>query len=84
MNASHLPECYGGMFPDVLHLAEGRSAPGRVFTVSLQRVGGMFRDNRCVEADLVRWEECRRCPEFEGCYKFAVAKLALESAVHDQ
>ena len=84
MQDIHRPECYGMMFPNVLHLTDGRSAPGKVFTVTLERAGGMIRSGRSVEADLPQWEECQRCQEFDGCYKFSMAKLALESAIHDQ
>ena len=84
MNDTHQPDCYGRMFPDLLHLPEGRPARGRVFTVLLERVGGMFRGGRSVAADLAAWEECRRCPRVEDCYKLSMAKLALESAVQDQ
>lgn len=74
------PECYGAMFPDVLHLPEDRPASGTVFTVLLQRAGGMFRSHRSVTADMVRWKECESCPMFDSCYKLSMAKLALESA----
>ena len=39
MNNTHQPECYGTLFPDVLHLPEDRPASGKVFTVLL-RTGG--------------------------------------------
>ena len=40
VNNDH-PECYGRLFPEVLHLPEDRPASGTVFTVLLQRAGGM-------------------------------------------
>ena len=43
MTNNHHPECYGTLFPDVLHLPEDRLASGTVFTVLLQRAGGMYR-----------------------------------------
>lgn len=46
------PECYGTLFPDVLHLPEDRPASGTVFTVLLQRAGGMYRCSRSVTADM--------------------------------
>ena len=33
MANNHHPECYGTLFPDVLHLPEDRPASGTVFTV---------------------------------------------------
>jgi hypothetical protein len=82
MSEGHQPECYGRIFPDVLHLPEGRPSKGTVFAVKLQRVGGMFSYERSVTADMGRWNECRHCPEFDGCYMFSMAKLAMESADH--
>ncbi len=75
------PECFGTVFPDMLHLPEDRPASGKVFTVLLRRAGGLYRSDRSVTADMAGWEECKRCPEFDGCYKFSMAKLAVESAV---
>ena len=84
MNNMHQLECYGTLFPDVLNLAEGRPASGKVFTVVLERAGGMWRSSRSVTADMVQWIECQQCPVFEDCYKFSMAKLALESAIQNR
>jgi hypothetical protein len=84
MNHNDLPECYGTLFPDVLNLPEDRSASGRVFTVLLQRAGGMWRCSRSVTADMEQWVRCKECPDFDGCYRFSMAKLTLESAIRDQ
>ncbi|MEQ8789831.1 MAG: hypothetical protein RIC55_26290 [Pirellulaceae bacterium] len=73
--------CYGKMFPDVLHLQNDRPQHGKVFSVVLERAGGLWRSNRQVTADMSEWDECRECPLFEECYKFSMAKLALSSAV---
>ena len=81
MQDTDKPTCYGTMFPDMLHLPEDRPASGKVFTVLLERAGGMIRSNRSVTADVAKWKECEGCLEFEGCYRFSMAKLALESAV---
>lgn len=75
------PECYGTMFPSVLSLREDGSNSGTVFSVVLERAGGMWRSNRSVTADMGRWDRCLECEEFEDCYKLSMAKLALESAV---
>lgn len=84
MNATHQPECYGTLFPDVLSLPEDRPASGKGFTVVLQRAGGIWRASRSVSADMEQWDECQQCPEFESCYKLSMAKLALESAVQNR
>ena len=76
MNDAHQPECYGTLFPGVLYLPEDRLPLGTVFTVVLERAGGMWRYSRSVTADMERWDECHQvCPDFEGCYKFSMAKL---------
>jgi radical SAM protein with 4Fe4S-binding SPASM domain len=77
------PECFGTMFPCVLHLPDDRPACGKVFTVLLERAGGMMRSQRTVTADKDAWRECSACEEFENCYRFCMAKLTLESAIHD-
>src|SRR5208337_3758312 len=52
-------------------------ASGTVFTVLLQRAGGMYRCSRSVAADMEQWDRCQQCPDFDGCYKFSMAKLTL-------
>ncbi|HKI17388.1 MAG TPA: hypothetical protein VKA15_05890 [Isosphaeraceae bacterium] len=84
MTDHHHPECYATMFPDVLRLSEDRPTAGKVFTVLLQRAGGMWRCNRTVTANMQQWDECQECPDFDGCYKFSMAKLALESAIQNR
>jgi hypothetical protein len=84
MAATPHRECYGRLFPGIIHLPEDRAASGKVFSVLLQRVGGMYRSARSVAADLDQWDECEQCPEFEGCYRFSMAKLALEAAVQNR
>lgn len=75
------PECFGTMFPDVLHVQNDHNVKGKVFSVLLQRAGGLWRCSREVTADIREWDACRECPDFENCYKFCTAKLFLESAI---
>lgn len=84
MSNSEHPECYGTMFPSVLHIPEDRPAAGRVFTVVLKWAGGMWRSDRTVTADEERRNECQKCGDFDGCYKFSMAKLAMESAIQNR
>jgi hypothetical protein len=72
------------MFPSLLNLREDQPSAGTVFSVTLERAGGMWRTNRSVTADLERWNECLQCDHFEDCYKLSMAKLALESAVQNR
>lgn len=81
MNQSQHHECFGTMFPDVLHVESDRPQRGKVFSLLLERAGGMYRCNREVTADIERWDHCRKCPEFDDCYKFCTAKLLLASAI---
>jgi len=31
-----------------------------------------------------QWDRCQECPDFDGCYKFSMAKLTFESAIRYQ
>ena len=75
------PECFGTMFPGVLHIPNDQDVKGKVFSVLLERAGGLWRCNREVTADIQAWDACRECPDFDICYRFCTAKLLLESAV---
>ena len=77
-------DCFGTMFPDDLHLRENVPNKGKVFTVIIERVGGMMRGDRSIGADIQEWDDCRACPEFESCYRLCLAKAALESAIATQ
>lgn len=75
------PECFGTMFPGVLHIPNDQDVTGKVFSIRLERAGGMWRCNREVRADVHQWDACHECPDFDNCYKFCTAKLLLESAI---
>jgi hypothetical protein len=81
MRQTQRKECFGTMFPDVLHLQNDRPQRGKVFSVLLERAGGLWRSNRQVSADMGQWDKCRECPMFDECYKFGMAKLLLASAI---
>lgn len=74
-------ECFGKMFPDVLHIPNDQVVKGKVFSVLLERAGGLWRCNRKVAAEVSEWDKCRECRDFDNCYKFCTAKLLLESAI---
>tara|TARA_R110002095_G_scaffold25573_6_gene26198 strand:- start:93 stop:356 length:264 start_codon:yes stop_codon:yes gene_type:complete len=80
-------DCHGSMFPDSLHLKDNVPNAGKVFTVWVKKPeGGVLpvHSDRSIEINNDQWEECQRCVKFESCYKFSMAKLALESAVASQ
>lgn len=84
MNLTQHRECFGTMFPDVLHVENDRPQRGKVFSILLERAGGMIRCNREVTADTEQWDDCRKCPEFQDCYQLCMAKLLLASAIVDE
>ena len=72
--------CYGTMFHDSLHFSPNEKMQGKVFSFELDSAG-LARSTRTVQADIVQWDDCLACSEFDHCYKFCMAKLALESAI---
>lgn len=72
--------CYGTMFHDSLHFSVNEEMQGKVFSFELDSAG-LARSARVVQADTVQWDDCLACSEFDHCYKFCMAKLALESAI---
>ncbi|MGI9357589.1 MAG: hypothetical protein ACR2PF_20835 [Rhizobiaceae bacterium] len=72
--------CYGTMFHDSLHFSPNEKMQGKVFSFELDSAG-LARSTRTVQADIVQWDDCLACLEFDNCYKFCMAKLALESAI---
>jgi len=81
---NHSPECFGGMFPNVLDLPSDQNVAGKVFTVRLEKAGGLMRSGRKITVDEHAWKECQTCPAFDECYKFCMAKMALSAAIIPQ
>ncbi len=52
MNDDHRPDCFGTMFPDLLHIQNDRPQRGKAFSVLLEQAGGLFRSNRRIAADI--------------------------------
>lgn len=75
----HKP-CYGTMFHDSLHFAPNDKMQGKVFAFELDSAG-LARSERRIQTNLVEWDDCIACPEFDHCYKLCMAKLSLESAI---
>ncbi len=75
--------CYGTMFPDALHFRENEPNAGKVFTFELDRTRsfGAVRSDRKFSANIEEWDDCLKCPEFEHCYKFCMAKMSLEAVI---
>jgi hypothetical protein len=81
MAANEHKPCYGTMFPDPLHATNDRINAGKVFSFVVISPPGLARAARQVEVNRDEWDDCTRCPEFDHCYKFCMAKLALETVV---
>lgn len=79
-------ECFGKMFPDDLHLKHNTPNEGKVFTVQLNRLGGLMpvTSDRSIKIDIDQWDDCQQCPEFESCYKLCLARVTLESTIVNQ
>ena len=73
-------DCYGTMFHDSLHFSTNEKMQGKVFSFELNSAG-LTRATRDVQVDIVQWNDCLACPEFDHCFKFCMAKLALETAI---
>lgn len=74
--------CYGTMFHDALHYTTNKEMKGKVFSFELDTIG-LARSNRLVKADILEWDDCLACPEFDHCYKLCLAKLTLEAAISE-
>jgi len=72
--------CYGTMFHDSLHFSVNEEMQGKVFLFELDSAG-LARSTRTIQADIIQWDDCLACLEFDNCYKFCMAKLALETAI---
>jgi hypothetical protein len=72
--------CYGMMFHETLHIGTNQPMKGKVFSFEVDSQGLGVSD-RLVKTDITEWDDCLKCPEFEHCYKFCMARLALETAV---
>ncbi len=72
--------CYGTMFHDSLHYSVNEKMQGKVFSFELNSAG-LARSARTFQSDIGQWDDCLACLEFDHCYKFSMAKLALETAI---
>lgn len=75
--------CYGMMFHDALHFSTNKPMRGKVFSFEIE-TAGLARSDRRIDASLQEWDDCLECPEFDHCYKFSMAKLALQTAIEKE
>jgi hypothetical protein len=69
------------MLPDALHFQTDRMIAGKVFSFELDSASGVGRRERKVGANLLEWDDCVQCPEYEHCYRYCMAKMELEAAI---
>ena len=73
-------DCYGTIFPQTMCLGSS-SGSGKVFSFSILPAAGTGPVKRDIRVNTEQWDECRRCEEFEECYRFSMTKLAFEIAL---
>ena len=73
-------DCYGKMFPDVVHLVDNEEVTGRVFGYRVDRPG-VAVTNRIAAVNREEWQHCLECPELEGCYRLSIGTMLMELAV---
>jgi len=81
MNQTNHRECFGTIFPDVLHVPNDLKQRGKVFSLLSEPACGIIRRRPEMTANTEQWDACHKCPEFENCYQFSMAKLLLASVV---
>ena len=73
-------ECFGRIFPDLGTARFNTPNRGKVFSAAIESRGiGIQGEELSVDEE--QWKACMECPDFDGCYKLSMAKLAFETAV---
>lgn len=77
-----MKECYGKMFPEIPDLHQvNHVASGRIFQAEI-RSKGPFHREPILDMDLKAWEECRRCPQYSGCFDLSNARLVIQQLLY--
>jgi hypothetical protein len=72
-----MKSCFGTIYPDLNGFQFGSPVSGKVFQICVETMGPGQRD-RWLDIDLVAWQDCRRCEDFDNCYEFSNAKLQMQ------
>lgn len=75
-------DCYGKMFPDVIHMVHNEPITGKVFGYRVDHPG-MVATNRATTVNREQWEHCLECPELDGCYRLSIGTILMERAVRN-
>jgi len=73
-------ECYGKMFPDVIHMVHNEPVRGKVFGYRVDQPG-IGVTHRAAPVNREEWQHCLECPEFAGCYRLSIGTVLIELAV---
>ncbi|HET7212793.1 MAG TPA: hypothetical protein VFL79_04345 [Terriglobia bacterium] len=73
-------DCYGKMFPDVIHMIHNEAVTGKVFGYRVDQPG-IGVTNRATTVNREEWQHCLECPEFDGCYWLSMGTMLMERAV---
>ena len=74
------PECYGTLFPDMLHFQPNRPAVGAAFACSASSCG-IGTQSVEMTVDRAGWDHCVACPQYRECYDLSLGKLLLSQAM---
>ena len=75
---SNFPECFGGLFPDLIRLQDGGAVQGKTFTALVASCGQLSHK---LEMKREECEKCAQCPEYRTCYDFSLAKLLMNAVL---
>ncbi len=73
------PECYGRMFPSVLHIVHNRQVNGKVFGYEVDYPGQVA--TKAVTVNYEAWQHCMDCPGVDACYRLSFGTALMELAV---
>ncbi len=73
------PECYGKMFPSMLHVVHNQSVKGKVFGYAVDYPGGVATKSVIVNDEA--WQDCVNCPELDVCYRLSSGTALIELAI---
>ena len=73
------PECYGKMFPSMLHIAHNRLVNGKAFGYEVDYPGGVA--TKAVTVNDEAWQHCVGCPEFDACSRLSAGTVLMELAI---
>jgi hypothetical protein len=72
--------CYGKLFPSLSQVSDSGLSSGKVFALQIDQPGMIVRQ-RAILVDRKAWEECVRCPDFDGCYRLSTGTLLLQAGL---